>query len=118
VNVLTKTKDAELGYAIDSAYYGIPDYNTYIKTQVAKLTCEQVNAAIRKHLRSDRVQIVGIANDVDGLRKQLLGDAPTTIHYNSPKPADILQEDTVVEKWNLELRPQDVEIVPVDKELE
>ena len=33
VNLLTKTKRAELGYAIDSRYYGIPDYNSYIKKQ-------------------------------------------------------------------------------------
>jgi zinc protease len=32
VNVLTRTKSAELGYAIDSIYYGIPNYNEYLKT--------------------------------------------------------------------------------------
>ncbi len=31
VNILTKTKSAELGYAIDSEYYGIPNYNEYMK---------------------------------------------------------------------------------------
>src|SRR5665811_1555243 len=29
VNVLTRTKRAELGYAIDSLFYGIPPYNDY-----------------------------------------------------------------------------------------
>ncbi|MCU1261239.1 MAG: insulinase family protein, partial [Bryobacterales bacterium] len=31
VNLLTKTKSAELGYDIDSLYYGIPNYNAYVK---------------------------------------------------------------------------------------
>ena len=51
VNVLTRTKSAELGYAIDSLYYGIPNYNQYIKTALAKLTREDVNRAIKRYLR-------------------------------------------------------------------
>ena len=31
VNVLTRTKSAELGYAIDSIWYGIPDYVEMVK---------------------------------------------------------------------------------------
>ncbi len=115
VNVLTTTKSAELGYAIDSLYYGIPDYNRYVKESVAKLTRDQVNAAIRKHLRADRLQIVAVAQDAEGLKKQLTGSDPTPIQYNSQKPAAILDEDKTVAKWNLQLRPEDVEIVPVDQ---
>jgi zinc protease len=115
VNVLTKTKRAELGYAIDSLYYGIPDYNSYIKNAVAKLTRDQVNTAIRKHLRADRLQIVAVSANAEALKKQLIGSGPTPIQYNSVKPPDILAEDKIVEKFDLGLRPQDVEIVPVGK---
>ncbi|HTD44866.1 MAG TPA: pitrilysin family protein [Bryobacteraceae bacterium] len=118
VNVLTKTKSAELGYAIDSLVYGIPDYNSYIKNAVAKLTREQVNAAIRKHLRADRLQIVAVAANAEDLKKQITGAGPSTIEYNSAKPADILPEDKIVGKWDLGLRPEDVEIVPAAKVFE
>ena len=118
VNVLTKTKRAELGYAIDSAYYGIPDYNGYVKSALAKLTRDQVNAAIRKHLRSDRLQIVAIASHAADLKQQLAGGAATPIEYNSPKPAELLAEDKIVEKWDLGLRPEDVTVVPVEKVFE
>ncbi|MBZ5673606.1 MAG: insulinase family protein [Acidobacteriia bacterium] len=113
VNVLTKTKNAELGYAIDSLYYGIPDYNSYIKNGIAKLTVEQVNAAIRKHLRADRIQIVAVSANAEQLKKQLVGSGPAPIEYNSAKPAAILTEDKLVEKLDLGLRPADVQIVPV-----
>ena len=66
VNVLTKTKRAELAYAIDSLYYGIPNYNTYVKNALPKLTRDQVNAAIRKHLRADRLQIVAVTRQCRG----------------------------------------------------
>jgi len=118
VNVLTKTKSAELGYAIDSLAYGIPDYNRYIKDAVAKLTREQVNAAIRKHLRADRLQIVAVAANAEDLKKQIAGAGPSAIQYNSAKPADILAEDKIVGAWDLGLRAQDVEIVPAAKVFE
>jgi len=113
INVLTKTKNAELGYAIDSLYYGIPDYNSYIKNGIAKLTLEQVNAAIRKHLRGDRIQIVAVSANAEQLKQQLVGTGPTPIQYNSTKPADIMAEDKTVEKLDLGLRATDVQIVPV-----
>jgi zinc protease len=114
VNVLTKTKSAELGYAIDSAYYGMPGYNEYLKDALAKLTLADVNRAIKKHLRADRLQIVGVAKDAAQLKAQLTADAPTPIHYNSPKPQDIVDEDKIVEKWPLGLKAPDVSVVPVD----
>ena len=113
VNVLTKTKNAELGYAIDSLYYGIPEYNSYIKNGIAKLTLEQVNAAIRRHLRAEKLQIVAVSANAEQLKQQLAGSGPTPIQYNSAKPADILAEDKLVEKLDLGLRPGDIQIVPV-----
>jgi zinc protease len=113
VNVLTKTKSAELGYAIDSAYYGIPSYNEYVKTSLAKLTLADVSRAIRKYLRADNLQIVGVAKDAEKLKAELTGDAATPIHYNSSKPQDILDEDKIVEKWPLNLRAADITVVPV-----
>ncbi len=118
VNVLTKTKRAELAYAIDSLYYGIPNYNTYIKGALAKLTREQVNAAIRKHLRVDRMQIVAVSANAQDLKRQIVGTGPSTIEYNSPKPADVLAEDKIVGAFDIGLRPEDVEIVAVDKVFE
>jgi zinc protease len=114
VNILTKTKSAELGYAIDSAYYGIPNYNEYIKTALAKLTVDDVNAAIRKHIRSENIQIVGVAKDTDAITAALTGTAATPITYNSPKPQEVLDEDKIVERWPLQLRKEDVTVVPVD----
>ncbi len=115
VNVLTKTKSAELGYAIDSLYYGIPDYNSYVKSALAKLTLDDVNRAIRKHLRADRIQMVAVAKDADGLKAKLLNADASPMTYNSPKPDDVVTEDKIVEKWNLRLRPEDISIVPVDR---
>ena len=114
VNLLTKTKDAELGYAIDSQYYGIPDYNRYIKEGLARLTVDDVNKAVRKHLQAGNMQIVVVAKDCEDLRKKLISNELSTMTYNSPKSTEILEEDKLVGRFKIESRPEEVKIVPVD----
>ena len=118
VNVLTRTKNAELGYAIDSIYYGIPNYNQYLKTQLAKLTRDDVNRAIRRNWRSEKLVIVAVAKNGEELKRQLTSDDPSPMTYNSPKPAEITDEDKIVERFPLHLRPEDVTVVPVDRVFE
>lgn len=115
VNLLTRTKSAELGYAIDSLFYSIPDYNSYLKQALARLRLEDVNRAIRRHLRATDLHIVAVARDCEQLRARLLSDEPSPIRYNAPKPKEILEEDKIVERWKLGLKPEDVRIVPVEK---
>jgi zinc protease len=114
INILTKTKSSELGYAIDSEYYGTPGYNEYVKSALAKLTVADVNAAIRRHMHAENIEIVGVAKDTDAISSALASSDPTPIHYNSPKPQDVLDEDKIVERWPLGLRSEDVTVVPVD----
>lgn len=114
VNVLTKSKSTELGYAIDSLYYGLPNYNEYLKTGLGKLTLAEVNRVIRKYLRTDKLVIAGVAKDAAALRTKLLSGEVTPIQYNSEKPPDVLDEDKIIERFPLGLKPEDVRIVPVN----
>jgi zinc protease len=113
VNILTKTKSSELGYAIDSEYYRTPNYNEYVKTALAKLTLADVNAAIRRHMRAENIEIVGVAKDTDAILTALTSGDPTPVQYNAAKPQDVLDEDKIVERWPLRLRREDVSVVPV-----
>jgi zinc protease len=115
VNVLTSTRSAELGYAIDSLYFDKNDYVTAVKSDLAKLTCEQVNAAIRRYLRPERLVIVAVSGNGEGLKQQLTSDDPSPMMYNSPKPPTVLEEDKTVEKWPMKLAPANVTIIPAEK---
>ncbi len=115
VNLLMKSKSIELGYAIDSYYYGIPDYARYVRDELARLTRERVHAAIRRHLQTRNVQVVMIAQGCAALRDKLLSGEPSPIQYNSPKPEEILKEDEVVKSWPLALKAGNVRIVPVEQ---
>ena len=72
-----------------------------------------MNRAIKKYLHADRLQIVGIAKDAATIKAALVSAVATPIHYNSPKPQDILDEDKTVESWPINLKPEDVKIIPV-----
>ena len=117
-NILTQTQDAQLGYALDSRYYTIPDYVSYMREQLGKLTLEDVNNAIRKHLKSDAIRIVIITKDAEALRDAILSGRPSPITYNSPKPKEITDEDKVIETYRVNVNPEGVVIVPVEKVFE
>jgi zinc protease len=114
VNLLTKTKRAELGYAIDSEFYGIGSYNSYLRSELAKLTRESVNRAIRKHLPMDNMKIVVVAQDCGKLRDAITSETPSPMRYNAPKPKEILDEDKMVEKYPLRIKPGSTRVVKVE----
>jgi zinc protease len=114
VNLLLKTKRAQLGYAIDSKYYGIPEYGQYIRDSVSKLTREDVNKAIRKHLQTRNLEIVAVTANGDALKQKLASGEPSPITYNSPKSKEITEEDKIVERYPLDLSPEHIRVVKVD----
>jgi zinc protease len=115
VNVLTATQDAQLGYALDSRYYNIRDLPTYMREQLAKLTLEDVNRAIKQYLKTDAMRIAIITKDATGLREAILSNKPSPITYNAPKSKEIRDEDKIIEAYKIIVKPADVTIVPAEK---
>ncbi|MEN6604175.1 MAG: insulinase family protein, partial [Bryobacteraceae bacterium] len=116
--LLTKTKSAELGYAIDSRFYRIPEYVSYLEAGLQKLTREDVNRAIGKHLGGGNFTIVAVARNCASLKSRILEEAPSPMTYNSPKPKELLEEDKTVSAWKVGLKPENVRIIDVDKVFE
>jgi zinc protease len=115
VNILTSTQDAQLGYALDSRYYRIKDFPTYMREQLAKLTLADVNRVLRQYLKSDAMRIAIVTKDAEGFRDAIISNKPSPITYNAPKPKEITDEDKVIEAYKISVKPADVVIVPVDK---
>lgn len=118
VNILTQTKDAELGYALDSKFYGIGNYNQFMKDNLAKLTLADVNTAIKKYLSSNKMRVVMITKDAEGLRDEIVGNKPAKIAYAAPKPKEITDEDKIIETYPIRVKAADVSITSVDKVFE
>lgn len=114
VFVLTKTQDQQLGYALDSEYYGIGEYTRYIRDALEKLTADDVNAAVRRHFSATDLQVVMVASDAAGLKEQLLSSEPATITYDGEKPAELLEEDRLVGAFPLPLTGDRIRITPIE----
>ncbi len=112
VNLLTQTESEELGYALDSRFYGIPPFRDYVKSAWAGMTVDDVNAVIGKYLRSMDLDIVIITADAAGMRDAIRSGRPSSIEYVSPPPDEILEEDKVIGRYPLDVGS--IEIVPAE----
>lgn len=103
VNLLLKTKAAELGYAVDSDFYGTPPYPEYVREGLRTLALEDVNATVRRHLRWDRLKVVMVGPRMEQMRESILENADSPMTYNSPKPAELLNEDELVRRRTIDI---------------
>jgi zinc protease len=115
VYLMTATEDQQNGYVLDSKWYGIGEFTRYMRDKLSKLTADDVNQAIRKHLSAKNLSVVIVAQDAKGLREQLVGDVFSPLAYDAPKPQEILEEDKIIGALKLGIKPENVRITPVDE---
>ena len=115
VYVMTARQDQQLGYALDSRWYGIGEFTEHMRNALRALTAEQVNAAIKRHLTSQNLSVVIIAKDAAGLKSALVSDAPSPIRYDGEKPKALLAEDQVIGGLKLHIPAASVRITPIDQ---
>ena len=115
VYLLTATSDQQLGYALDSRWYGIGEFTQMMREKLQKLTADEVNQVIRKHLSAKDLSFVIITKEAERLKQQLLSDAFSPIKYDGEKPAELLAEDKVIGALKLNLSADRVRITPVEE---
>ena len=113
VFLMTANQNQRLGYALDSWWYGMPEYTEAMRSQYAKLTRKDVNDAIRRHLSAKNLHVVIVTKDAADLRQQLLADGFSAIKYDAPKP-ELAEEDKVIGSYKLNLKPERVKVVSVE----
>jgi zinc protease len=118
VNILTQTQSDELGYAMDSKYYGLPEYNAHMKAALAGMKLADVNRVIKKYLAAKPMTVVMVTKDAEGLRKDILSNKTSLIKYNAQPPQNILDEDKIIQVYKINVTAADVTVTPVDKVFE
>ena len=114
VAILAASQDRQLGYAIDSDAYGIAPFVEYVRKGLERLTVEEVNRVIRRHLQTDDILYVFVTGEAEALRDRLAADTPSPLRYNSPKPEALLEEDRIIERLPLGLPAGRIRIVDVE----
>ncbi|KAB8041705.1 insulinase family protein [Janthinobacterium aquaticum] len=112
VFVMTSTQDQQLGYALDSQWYGTPEFTKLMRDGLSKLTVADVNRAIKQHLSVKNLSVVIVAKDAAGLKDKLISDAYSPIKYDGNKPQSLLDEDKVIGAMKLGIAPESVRVTP------
>jgi len=118
VALMAPTQGEQLGYALDGEYYGTGDFVPWVRKQLAALSVDDVNRAIRRHLSWQNLKVVMITKDAEALRDAILSNAPSPITYNAPKPKEITDEDRTIESFRLDFKPETTTIVDIEKVFE
>lgn len=112
-----QTLSRRLGYAIEGTLYGRKDLVSELADRLPKLSVDQVNAAVRKHLRSSGMKVAIVAGNAEELRGLLTSGKPSPIVYDTQgTPQEILDQDKLIEVFPL--KDVSVRIVPVEQMFE
>jgi zinc protease len=115
VYVMTARQDEQLGYALDSQWYGIGEFTGFMRAALQRLTRDDVNAAVRRHLDTRHLFIVCITRDAAGLKQTLAADARSPIRYDGEKPAAVLAEDAIIGALKLGIAADRITVTPIEQ---
>lgn len=112
-----QTLSRRVGFAMDGSFNGRKDLVTELGEMLPKLTRDDVNKAVRKHLGDRGFKVVIVAQDADGIAKTLKTGDPTPIEYDTKgTPETVLGEDKSIAAYPL--KDVSVKIVPVSEVFE
>ncbi len=114
------TTTTRLGYAVDDRFYGIDGegHLARFRKMMDEITRDEVNAALKKHLRTDRLKIAVVTGDADGFAAALASEAESPMTYASEKSAGILAEDNEIASYALGIDRERIDTVAIDSVFE
>jgi len=115
VIVMTARQEDRVGAALDARWYGTPELTAYVREGLRKLTRDEVNAAVKRHLSATDLSVVAVTNDAKALAEALVADGPSTVIYEADKPPELLEEDRRIGAMKLGIRPDAVRITRVEE---
>ncbi|MEO6406233.1 MAG: insulinase family protein [Ferruginibacter sp.] len=109
------TLEKQLGFLMDSKFYGRKNYLKEMDALLAKLTVEDVNRAIKKYWKADNMFVTIVTDDSEAepLAKALRENTPSPMSYSNlvkdGLPKAVLAEDDAVAKFPLNIK--DVKVI-------
>lgn len=105
-----QTPAKQLGFLMDSRFYGLDNYIQYLDEQLANLTLEEVNAAAKKYLQTENMCITMITDkgEAEPLKKSLLQNTVSPMAYSNSiresLPPKVFEEDKTVENFKMNVK--------------
>ncbi len=102
-----------LGYAMDGEFYRKGSLVDEVQKRLPSLTLAEVNAAIRKHLRTGSAYVAVVADEEGAgeLARALESNAPSPIRYTTETKPDVLAEDKLISVFPLVVNAAKLRII-------
>jgi len=112
VNLWAQDGSRRLGYAIDAAIYG-KDVIAELKARLPKMTKDEVDRAVRKHLSTKNLAVAVVGENARALAESFATGAPTPVVYDTKDtPSTVIEEDKTIERYPIPVSPVQMKIVP------
>ncbi|WP_439880000.1 M16 family metallopeptidase [Pontibacter sp. MBLB2868] len=115
IKLYIQTQEKQLGFLMDSRFYGRKDYIQELDSLLANLTVEEVNNAVKKYWQTENMFITIVTDDSEAepLKQALLNNTPSPMSYSNlvkeGLPKEVLAEDDVIANYKLNVK--DVKII-------
>ncbi|TMB30900.1 MAG: insulinase family protein [Deltaproteobacteria bacterium] len=121
-----QTDARKLGYALDDHFYGMNAFLASWRSALRGVSVDQVNAAWRRWIDPAKLEIVLAGKDMAAVKKTVLAEDPTPIHYQQDasgktpeKSTAQLATDKEIEKFPFGAKGDaDAQVVSVDRMFE
>ncbi|MCE9666324.1 insulinase family protein [Myxococcus stipitatus] len=113
-----QTDSRRLGYAIDSLFYGTPDFLEQYRQAMTKMTPASVQEAARRRLHPEALGFAFVTQDAEGLAQALRSGQPSPISYASKKSPELLEQDQAIIQLKLPVHPDAIHVVPAQSFME
>ncbi len=110
MKLYTQTEEKQLGFLMDSRFYGRQNYTKEMDQLLAKLTVDDVNKAIKKYWQVDNMFVTIVTDDSEAepLKQALLNNTPSPMSYSNlvreGLPKEVLAEDDVIANYKLNVK--------------
>jgi zinc protease len=105
-----QTPEKQLGFLMDSRFYGRANYIAEMDALLSKLTLNDVNAAIRKYWQTENMYVTIVTDDSEAepLKKALEHNTTSPMSYSNlvkaGLPQDVLAEDAQIANYKLNIK--------------
>jgi zinc protease len=101
---------------MDGVYYGGKSLVDELADRLPRMTVDDVNRAVRRHLTPEHLKLAVVA-DPEGARRfvdRLVANAPSPVVYESATKPEVLEEDRAIEVEPLPIEASRCLIVPAE----
>jgi zinc protease len=111
-----QTPARRLGFTMDGAFYGGQGLVDELADRLPRMTVDDVNASVRRHLTPENLSIAVIADPAGAqdFVDAIVSDAPSPIAYASETKPDVLEEDRAIAGEPLAFDRSRCRIVPAE----